>query len=479
MARNPKKELKISYKVSNGTLQLKISFGYVVQPEPYLASYEQDEKGRIFNQKYERVVYPVIYAPFYIATGIKGITTDNWDSKNHKLVGDLGFRQHQLDLLLQRIHDAYQLLRVTMSQDQITPEYFKKAIKKHVKDFEKKIPTIDVESDLASDGKLYVLNNQIVKGRFAYMPLTDFLDFKIKQWRKGEKTPGTINGYIGLRKWLRKFNDEVGLVRIKDFSDLFLKRFFDFVKESGEFKMNYLNKLFRQLRMLNNVIENEEKFDLNIHWKADYLPRSTEVSYEVALEYQQLLTVYNVKTPETKPSYEKIKDLFVFGCLTGLRISDLQDVNIEESRGQFWVRQTMQKVRDQVKVPLHPLAKEIFEKYKGSLPVLNRQKFSNVIKELCELAGLTHSVTRYRTNPKTKELIKESVRFSDCVKSSSCRRTFATLCVYEWNIPPTIAKKYTGHRKLTTFLTYIRANDETVEDLLAEKFNELHDKSKG
>ena len=138
MARNPKKELKISYKVSNGTLQLKISFGYVVQPEPYLASYEQDEKGRIFNQKYERVVYPVIYAPFYIATGIKGITTDNWDSKNHKLVGDLGFRQHQLDLLLQRIHDAYQLLRVTMSQDQITPEYFKKAIKKHVKDFEKK-----------------------------------------------------------------------------------------------------------------------------------------------------------------------------------------------------------------------------------------------------------------------------------------------------------------------------------------------------
>lgn len=473
MARNPNKKLKVSYKISNGTLQLKISFGYIVEQEPYLASYELDDKGNPVNQKFARKVWPQVYAPIYIATGITNLKTGNWDSKNHKLIGDCSYLQTRLDNLIERIHSLYKILTATQGIENITPDSFKKLINSNAKSADKIIPDIDSSGELAIDGKLYVLNNTIIKSRFSYMPLENYFSFRIKNWSKGQKSPGTINGYVGLLKWLKGYCSKYGIVRIKDFNDEFLLSFFNYVKDQGDFKMNYLNKMFKQLRMIYNCIVNEEKFQLNVNWRSDYLPRGTEISDEVALDYQQLLKVHQLVVAHHKPGYDRIKDLFVFGCLTGLRYSDLSSINIEESRGKLWVRQTMQKVRDSVKIPLHHLAKEIYDKYEGKLPVINRQKFSDVIKELCKEAGLTQPVTCYRTDTRTKALIKETVRFCDLVKSSSCRRTFATLCVYEWNIAPTIAKKYTGHSKLTTFLTYIRANDEHVEDLLADKFADL------
>lgn len=473
MARNPNQDLKISYKVSNNTLQLKISFGYIVEPEVFLESFDLDEKGNPINQKYARKIYPVVYAPFYIATGITGLKPNQWDAKNKKLTGDASYLQTKLDTLVERIHSLYKILKATQGIESVTPEAFKNLINSNVKAKNVEIPNIDTSGDLATDGKLYVINNKIIKSRFSYMPLVNYFSFRIKNWSKGQKSPGTINGYYGLLKWLNAYCSKHGIIRIKDFNDEFLLGFFNYVKSQGDFKINYLNKLFKQLRMLYNCIVNEEKYQLNINWRSDYLPRTTEISDEVALDFEQLLKVYRLVVPDNKPGYARIKDLFVFGCLTGLRYRDLSSINIEESRWKLWVRQTMEKVRDSVKIPLHPIAKEIYDKYNGELPVVNRQKFSDVIKELCKEAGLTQPVTRYRTDSRTKALLKETVQFADLVKSSSCRRTFATLSVYEWSIPPTIAKKYTGHAKLTTFLTYIRANDEHVEDLLAEKFSEL------
>ena len=89
---------------------------------------------------------------------------------------------------------------------------------------------------------------------------------------------------------------------------------------------------------------------------------------------------------------EKVRDLFLFQCFTGLSYSDManltkDDFNIHE-KGQIYLKKSRQKTGVSYLVVLLDDAKRIAEKYEYSLPVLSNQRYNSYLKEIKDLCNI-------------------------------------------------------------------------------------------
>jgi integrase len=67
-----------------------------------------------------------------------------------------------------------------------------------------------------------------------------------------------------------------------------------------------------------------------------------------------------------KPSLERVKDLFLIGCFTGLRFSDfirIEPENITEEGGAKYIEMLTKETSQRVVIPLKPIVTEILTKY--------------------------------------------------------------------------------------------------------------------
>jgi len=153
--------------------------------------------------------------------------------------------------------------------------------------------------------------------------------------------------------------------------------------------------------------------------------------------------------------FERVRDLFVFGCFVGLRYSDYSNIkpeNIITIESEYFLKVITTKTKEMVIIPCNPVVREIFHKYRNnhnSLPQsISEQKFNQYIKEICQLAGgCFFDKGRITTNP-DKELWK-------CVSTHTARRSFASNYFIQ-GFPTIDLMKVTGHRTESSFLTYIK-----------------------
>src|SRR5206468_2066940 len=85
----------------------------------------------------------------------------------------------------------------------------------------------------------------------------------------------------------------------------------------------------------------------------------------------------------TNKRLEQIRDLFIFGCHTGLRFSDFTAIrpeNIITTNNIKILDVITRKTNERVNIPCHPTVLEIFQKYKHNMNMLPRsvsnQKFN-------------------------------------------------------------------------------------------------------
>jgi integrase len=173
----------------------------------------------------------------------------------------------------------------------------------------------------------------------------------------------------------------------------------------------------------------------------------------VYLSEKEIIDLYNFKIEQK--TLEQVKDLFVFGCFTGLRFSDYSTVekeNIVNIDGDLFIKIIPNKTDDLVIIPCNPIVLDIFKKYSNNyntLPkALSNQKFNQYIKEVCKLGGLVEQ-GRLSSNPKV-ELYK-------CITSHTARRSFATN-LYVDGYPIIEIMKITGHKTEKAFLKYIKVS---------------------
>lgn len=200
---------------------------------------------------------------------------------------------------------------------------------------------------------------------------------------------------------------------------------------------------------------------------------------KISLRDDEVLKLWNF----TKLSDEEIKvrDLFVFQCLTGQRISDVQKLdNIDNLNGILVMHFTQQKTGQQMDdIPfIFELAVEILKKYNYTLPLKDKKNLggyiNRYIKKIAKKAGIngTHQVSEQRGNNKTATA--ENKQRWELISTHTARRTFVSLLSVRGFSHDKI-KQYTGHQSTDMIDLYNKAKpiDDRIYNNLKEEHPEL------
>ena len=231
--------------------------------------------------------------------------------------------------------------------------------------------------------------------------------------------------------------------------------FVEYLKNEKSFKPNTIWRIVKVVKMFMNEAA-ERKLHKNFDYKSKRFAVSPEQTDVIYLNNADLEKLYSFDLSKNK-KLERVRDLFLIGCYTGLRFSDFSKLtpdNIIEFEGVKMLNVRTQKTNQPVSIPLHSVVVEIINRYDGNIPkALSNQKFNDYLKDVAREAGITESVTIEQTkgNLTTPKTFKKC----DLVTTHTGRRTFATNA-YLAGIDPISIRAITGHKTEKAFLAYIR-----------------------
>ena len=195
----------------------------------------------------------------------------------------------------------------------------------------------------------------------------------------------------------------------------------------------------------------------------------------ICLTLKELDKLKTYQIPQTKQYLERVRDVFLFCCFSGLRYSDVYNLKRSDIK-QDHIEITTIKTADSLIIELNDHSKAILEKYKDvhfendkALPVVSNQKMNNYLKELGELAEINDPIreTYYKGN----ERIDTTTPKYALLSTHAGRRTF--ICnALALGIPPQVVMKWTGHSDYKAMKPYIDIADETKANAMT-KFNNM------
>jgi integrase len=242
-----------------------------------------------------------------------------------------------------------------------------------------------------------------------------------------------------------------------DFIDIdldFYNQFVAYLRDKG-LSNNTIGKKIQTLKIFLNTA-----FEKGINPYTKYKSRSfktlTEESENVYLTDPELEKLYHFDFSGST-RLDKVRDMFIVACWTGLRFSDLPKVKNEIIKNEF-IELRQKKTGDKVSIPVHWTVKEILEKYQGELPKpISNQKFNEYLKEAAKNAGIDDIVKK---EVSYKGLKTERTYFKyELIGSHTGRRSFCTNA-YNAGIPSLAIMSISGHKTEKAFLKYIKADSK-------------------
>jgi integrase len=195
----------------------------------------------------------------------------------------------------------------------------------------------------------------------------------------------------------------------------------------------------------------------------------------IFLTWKELNQLRDYAIPETKKYLERVRDVFLFSCFSGLRHSDVYNLRRSDIKDSH-IEITTIKTADSLIIELNNHSKAILDKYRDvafendkALPVISNQKMNDYLKELAELAEINDPVreTYYKGNERIDSVLPKYALLS----THAGRRTF--ICnALSLGIPPQVVMKWTGHNDYKAMKPYIDIADDIKANAM-DKFNQL------
>lgn len=195
----------------------------------------------------------------------------------------------------------------------------------------------------------------------------------------------------------------------------------------------------------------------------------------IFLTWEELNQLKNYQISETKQYLERVRDVFLFCCFTGLRYSDVHNLKKSDIRDGY-IEITTVKTAERLIIELNNHSKAILDKYKDvefeghkALPVISNQKMNDYLKELGELAEINEPVSEtYYKGSKRIDTITPKYAL---LGTHAGRRTF--ICnALALGIPAQVVMKWTGHSDYKAMKPYIDIADDVKANAM-NKFNQL------
>jgi len=321
------------------------------------------------------------------------------------------------------------------------------------------IPTLE----LLKENLNSVLANKKVTTK--EITLFDFIEDLIKN---STKKPGTILHYKQTFRIIREYC--ISIKRAISFEDInlnFYESFVNYLRERG-YSENTIGGYIKHVKVFMNEAF-DRKLTSNIEFKSKRFKMIAETTDKIYLSLEDIEKIYSLNLSRNK-TLENVRDLFVIGCYTGLRFSDLTQI----SSNNFINNGTQLKVKTEktgefVVIPLHRTVKNILSKHNGFMPsALSNPKMNLHLKTIARMARLndTFSMSITKGGEKQTEVSEKW----QLVTVHTARRSFATN-MYLLDIPTISIMKITGHKTEKSFLLYIKiTQEENANKLLNHPF---------
>ena len=185
----------------------------------------------------------------------------------------------------------------------------------------------------------------------------------------------------------------------------------------------------------------------------------------VYLSEKELAAIYTLDLSDDK-QLEEIRDVFIVGCFTGLRYSDLSTLSpehIDLENGNINLKQ--RKVHKAVVIPMIDYVPEILKKHNYDLPKIPSYTFNERVKELGQRAKLKQKIEVVRKKGKNRE--KKVFEKWEMISSHTCRRSFCTN-MYLSGFPAEELMRISGHKSPAAFMRYIKVDNQQAAKRLKE-----------
>lgn len=314
-----------------------------------------------------------------------------------------------------------------------------------VKQFYKGLTQIQVETPVQKVVNLFTFIDQFIeRAKVDINPNT-----------KKVLSKGTIDAYRGTKNALKRFNDKIYRINFESLNKTFYNDFIQFLQSTGA-KPNYIGKHIKTTKIFVRGAINDEVIESSKFLNSDIVVLKEEVE-NIYLNTAELNKLWECDL-KGKEYHEKVRDLFLIGCYTGLRVSDynhLNNYNIIDVNGVLLVEVKTQKTDTFVSIPVNPVLKVILEKYNYSPPTIPSQKINECIKEIGEWSGIDNNeFIKVTTGGKTE--VKKVMKF-ELIKSHTARRSFCSNA-YLNDVPIADIMALSGHTSEKNLMNYIKVS---------------------
>lgn len=216
----------------------------------------------------------------------------------------------------------------------------------------------------------------------------DFLKHRAKDNLSGK----TIELYTTLFSHLKDFG--------KSLSKVNEQWVFDFAEHlrSKEISKNSIATYMGKLKPVLSYLNETKQTDIESKVISSIDTR-TDKRYIFYFQPREIKAIYNLEfSGIDKHILELARDRFIFQCETGLRPSDIESPSWYLSNGILHImpKKTTESTGAVATIPLSPEAIEIFTRYNGNIPHIEKSAYYKLIREIGRLAGIDEQITMVR-----------------------------------------------------------------------------------
>lgn len=255
---------------------------------------------------------------------------------------------------------------------------------------------------------------------------------------------GTLKNYKVMFNHIKNFLDDNNLedIELKHVNQKWIKSFEFYLLKHTQCTNNGAIKYLQMLKKIINISYVNGQIKKNPFEGIKFTKKPFQRGY---LNIQELNKIEKIKLSD---SLDRIRDLFVFSCYTGLSYIDVtnlkeDDIIIGED-GLKWIIIKRGKTQTLCKIPLLNKAESIIEKHLGNYPErvfkkISNQKLNQYLKEIAQKCNIEKNITFHLA-----------------------RHTFATTITLNNNVPIETVSKVLGHKKIATTQIYAKILDKKI-----------------
>lgn len=291
--------------------------------------------------------------------------------------------------------------------------------------------------------------------------------------KKNQWTDSTFEKFSALKRHLQTFDPMLSFFTL---SETKLQDYVDYLTRQ-EMKNTTIAKNLSFVRWFLRWAFNSGYYAGHLHetFKPKLKGTSGDSKEIIYLTQSEVKKLQDQTFTRSQSALERVRDVFLFCCFTGLRYSDaakLKRADIKESHIDVVTKKTV----DGLKIELNKHSRAILDKYASekfpgdrALPIISNEKMNAHLKDLgklCEIDTPTR-IVYFQGNQRFEEVLPKWQLMTTHV----ARRTFVVTAL-QLGIPAEVIMRWTGHSRFEAMKPYIAIVDE-LKRISMSKFDSI------